>query len=62
MCLFNTWIHYICHFFQGILLECNGLQAEYQFQKDKHYDVSYDVGKFRGDLAYVTHDGGMIGT
>lgn len=29
---------------QGLLKECNELGAEYLFQKDKHYDVSYDTG------------------
>lgn len=29
---------------QGLLKECNELGAEYLFQKDKHYDASYDTG------------------
>uniref|UniRef100_A0A674NS90 Discs, large (Drosophila) homolog-associated protein 1a n=1 Tax=Takifugu rubripes TaxID=31033 RepID=A0A674NS90_TAKRU len=29
---------------RGLLKECNELGAEYLFQKDKHYDVSYDTG------------------
>lgn len=29
---------------QGLLKECNELGAEYLFQKDKPYDVSYDTG------------------
>uniref|UniRef100_A0A8C1LPH0 Zgc:163121 n=1 Tax=Cyprinus carpio TaxID=7962 RepID=A0A8C1LPH0_CYPCA len=29
---------------QGLLQECNQLCAEYLFQPDKHYDVSYDTG------------------
>ena len=30
--------------FQGILHECNKMAADYLFQQDKHYDVSYDTG------------------
>ena len=29
---------------QGLLRQCNELGAEYLFQADKHYDVSYDTG------------------
>ncbi|XP_026142099.1 glutamate decarboxylase 1 [Carassius auratus] len=29
---------------KGLLQECNQLCAEYLFQPDKHYDVSYDTG------------------
>jgi len=29
---------------QGILTDCNTLNARYLFQQDKHYDVSYDTG------------------
>lgn len=29
---------------QGLLKECNGLGADYLFQQDKPYDVSYDTG------------------
>ncbi|CAK6977668.1 glutamate decarboxylase 1 [Scomber scombrus] len=29
---------------RGLLQECNELGAEYLFQTDKHYDVSYDTG------------------
>lgn len=29
---------------QGLLQECNELGAEYLFQTDKPYDVSYDTG------------------
>ncbi|KAM4623669.1 glutamate decarboxylase 1 [Polymixia lowei] len=29
---------------KGLLQECNQLGAEYLFQSDKHYDVSYDTG------------------
>lgn len=28
----------------GLLLSCNQMCAEYLFQQDKHYDVSYDTG------------------
>lgn len=34
----------MCPSLQGLLKECNELGAEYLFQKDKHYDVSYDTG------------------
>lgn len=29
---------------QGLLKECNELRADYLFQQDKPYDVSYDTG------------------
>ncbi|XP_059141760.1 glutamate decarboxylase 1-like [Physella acuta] len=29
---------------RGMLKSCNGMGASYLFQKDKHYDVSYDTG------------------
>ena len=29
---------------QGVLTDCNTLNARYLFQQDKHYDVSYDTG------------------
>lgn len=29
---------------QGLLKECNGLGADYLFQQDKPFDVSYDTG------------------
>ncbi|ROL44622.1 Glutamate decarboxylase 1 [Anabarilius grahami] len=29
---------------KGLLQECNQLCAEYLFQPDKHYDVTYDIG------------------
>ncbi|XP_059913896.1 glutamate decarboxylase 1 isoform X1 [Gadus macrocephalus] len=29
---------------RGLLQECNQLCAEYLFQSDKHYDISYDTG------------------
>lgn len=29
---------------QGLLKECNGSGADYLFQQDKPYDVSYDTG------------------
>lgn len=29
---------------KGILLSCNGMNATYLFQQDKHYDVNYDTG------------------
>ncbi|XP_066508180.1 glutamate decarboxylase 1-like [Hoplias malabaricus] len=29
---------------KGLLQECNQLRAEYLFQPDKHYDMSYDTG------------------
>ncbi|XP_036374781.1 glutamate decarboxylase 1 [Megalops cyprinoides] len=29
---------------KGLLQECNQLRADYLFQPDKHYDVSYDTG------------------
>lgn len=29
---------------RGLLQECNQLCAEYLFQTDKHYDISYDTG------------------
>ena len=32
------------HMFQGRLEACNSLKANYLFQKDKHYDVTYDTG------------------
>ncbi|KAK0067626.1 glutamate decarboxylase 1, partial [Biomphalaria pfeifferi] len=28
----------------GLLKSCNGMGASYLFQKDKHYDISYDTG------------------
>ncbi|XP_015789794.1 glutamate decarboxylase-like [Tetranychus urticae] len=28
----------------GLLIECNQMCADYLFQQDKHYDVSYDTG------------------
>ena len=31
-------------FFQGLLISCNQMSADYLFQKDKHYDVCYDTG------------------
>ncbi|XP_078331869.1 cysteine sulfinic acid decarboxylase-like isoform X1 [Crassostrea virginica] len=30
--------------YKGMLEECNKFNAEYLFQPDKHYDVSYDIG------------------
>ncbi|TRY84135.1 hypothetical protein DNTS_026034 [Danionella cerebrum] len=35
----GLWMHV-----DGLLQECNQLCAEYLFQPDKHYDVSYDTG------------------
>uniref|UniRef100_T1IV01 Glutamate decarboxylase n=1 Tax=Strigamia maritima TaxID=126957 RepID=T1IV01_STRMM len=33
------------HFrYEGLLLSCNSMCADYLFQQDKHYDVSYDTG------------------
>jgi len=29
---------------KGVLLSCNGMNATYLFQQDKHYDVNYDTG------------------
>ena len=29
---------------QGLLISCNQMSADYLFQRDKHYDVSYDTG------------------
>ena len=29
---------------QGLLLDCNQMCADYLFQQDKHYDVSFDTG------------------
>jgi len=29
---------------KGILIECNKMSADYLFQQDKHYDVSFDTG------------------
>jgi len=29
---------------KGILFECNKMSADYLFQQDKHYDVSFDTG------------------
>ena len=31
-------------FLQALLFECNKMAADYLFQQDKHYDVSYDTG------------------
>lgn len=30
--------------FQGILISCNQMSAEYLFMQDKLYDVQYDTG------------------
>ena len=35
---------YVIYFIQGILHDCNKMAADYLFQQDKHYDVSYDTG------------------
>ncbi len=47
-CLRRYWKPRLCKghvlFSQGLLQECNQLCAEYLFQPDKHYDVSYDTG------------------
>jgi len=29
---------------KGLLIDTNQMCADYLFQKDKHYDVSYDTG------------------
>jgi len=29
---------------KGLLFECNKMAADYLFQQDKHYDISYDTG------------------
>lgn len=29
---------------EGLLLQCNKMSADYLFQQDKHYDVSFDTG------------------
>ena len=29
---------------QGLLKSCNSLNAAYLYQKDKHYDVTFDTG------------------
>lgn len=29
---------------QGLLFQCNQMSADYLFQQDKPYDVSYDTG------------------
>lgn len=31
-------------FFQGLLLSCNQMSADYLFMQDKLYDVQYDTG------------------
>lgn len=44
----NRWLNVtlITALFQDILIKCNGTCAEYLFQPDKIYDVSYDVGEY----------------
>lgn len=32
------------NYFQGLLISCNQMSADYLFQRDKHYDVTYDTG------------------
>lgn len=32
---------------QGLLEACHEYNADYLFQPDKFYDVSYDIGKFK---------------
>jgi len=35
---------YLSRMLQGLLEQCNSLKADYLFQPDKSYDVSYDTG------------------
>lgn len=42
-CRNKSFFKLIC-LFQGILLSCNKMSAEYLFMKDKLYDVNYDTG------------------
>ncbi len=33
-------------FFQGLFEECNSVKAQYLYQQDKFYDVTYDIGQY----------------
>jgi glutamate decarboxylase len=35
---------FFCFSFKGHLEACNSLKANYLFQQDKHYDITYDTG------------------
>ena len=45
--LLSTWwarTAILSLFFQGLLISCNQMSADYLFQRDKHYDVCFDTG------------------
>ena len=42
--LLAVWHSFTLCFTSAVLFECNKMAADYLFQPDKHYDVSYDTG------------------
>ena len=38
---------------QGLFEECNSVKAQYLYQQDKFYDVTYDIGMLIGTLLRV---------
>lgn len=41
---FYIFLYLFVKLFQGLLISCNQMSAEYLFMTDKLYDISYDTG------------------